>query len=262
MGVRETGGPVSANYHYAESECGLKNYSFKPGWIPSICLIMLISLFLSLGVWQLHRGEQKEALITLRERHESQAPIALDGARLALEENRYRRVIVTGEYDAQHQFLLDNQVLRQQAGYHVLTPLRIQGSDMAVLVNRGWIPVGADRTRRPDFSIRQTRVRISGTLDKFAGVGLKLKGSEIPTPGWPALVQWVDAERLSQRLGYSLQPYQVLLAAGEAGGYERAWQKARLSPETNRGYALQWFSFAFVALLLYFWHGFKRKRPD
>jgi len=225
-------------------------------------MIALVPLFLSLGVWQLYRGEEKEALMALRARHESEPPIALQGAAVALEENRYRRVTVTGEYDAEHQFLLDNQVFRQHAGYHVLTPLRIQGSNMAVLVNRGWIPVGNDRTRLPDLAIRQTRVRISGILDRFAGIGFKLKGAQIPGPGWPALVQWVDAERLSDRLGYGLLPYQVLLAPDETEGYERAWRPASLSPETNRGYALQWFSFALVVMILYVWHGFKRKRPD
>jgi surfeit locus 1 family protein len=240
----------------------LKDYSFKPGWIPSICILALVPLFLSLGVWQLHRVQEKEALMALRERHESEPPMELGGAPAALEEHRYRRVIVAGEYDAEHQFLLDNQVFKQRAGYHVLTPLRIRGSNVAVLVNRGWVPLGTDRARPPDLMVGQTRVRISGILDRFGRVGLQLKGGEIPTPGWPALVQWVDAERLTDRLGYRLLPYQVLLAPDEMDGYERTWRPASLSPETNRGYALQWFSFALVVMILYVWHGFKRKRPD
>jgi surfeit locus 1 family protein len=144
----------------------------------------------------------------------------------------------------------------------VLTPLRIQGSNMAVLVNRGWIPVGKDRSRQPDLVIAQTKVRIVGVVDKFPGVGFKLKGAEIPAPGWPALLQLVDSERLSERLGYRLLPYQVLLDADEPEGYERAWRHTRLSPETNRGYALQWFSFALVLMILYVWYGFKEKRRE
>ncbi|HUL12199.1 MAG TPA: SURF1 family protein [Methylococcaceae bacterium] len=240
----------------------MKNYSFKPGWIPSICVIVLFPLFLLLGAWQLHRADEKKALMALREQHQNEPPIALTGEGLTLEGNRYRRVVVAGEYDVGHQFLLDNQIFKQQAGYHVLTPLRINGSSLTVLVNRGWIPAGRDRTRRPDLAITQTKVRIGGFVDRFPGVGFKLKGSEIPSPGWPALVQLADSERLSGRLGYRLLPYQVLLDANEGEGYERAWQPPSLLPETNQGYALQWFSFALVLVFLYVWYGYERKRPE
>lgn len=198
--------------------------------------------------------------MALREQHESEPPLALKGEGLTLEEYRYRRVIVAGEYDSEQQFLLDNQMFKQQAGYHVLTPLRIEGSDVAVLVNRGWIAAGKDRSLRPKLGIGQRTVRIVGVLDKFPGVGFKLKGAEIPAPGWPALVQLADSERLSERLGYRLLPYQVLLDASEGEGYERAWRPASLQPEKNQGYALQWFSFALVLTALYVWYGFKPKR--
>jgi len=198
--------------------------------------------------------------MALREQHESEPPIALAGEGLALEENRYRRVIVAGEYDAEHQFLLDNQIIRQQAGYHVLTPLLIQGANVGVLVNRGWIPAGRDRAVKPNLPITQTTVRIIGVVDKFPGVGLKLKGAEIPAPGWPALVQLADSERLSERLGYRLLPYQVLLDVNEGEGYERIGRPASLSPEKNQGYALQWFGFALVLMVLYLWYGIKPKR--
>ena len=180
----------------------------------------------------------------------------------ASEENRYRRVELAGELDAGHQFLLDNQISQQQAGYHVLTPLRIEGTDAAVLVNRGWVPVGKDRTRLPDLPIGQTTIHITALIDHFPGVGFKLAGAEIPAPGWPAVVQLLDAQHLSERLGYRLLPYQVLLPADAPDGYVRDWKQASLDPGKNRGYALQWFSFALVLSILYVWHGFKPKRPD
>jgi surfeit locus 1 family protein len=36
---------------------------------------------------------------------------------------------------------LRNQVWNDQIGVHLLTPLKISGSDLAVLVDRGWVPV-------------------------------------------------------------------------------------------------------------------------
>lgn len=232
---------------------------FRPAWVPTVAVAVLLPLFVSLGFWQLRRADEKTELMRQREARQSE-PV-LRAAAFASEENRYRRVELDGELDADHQFLLDNQVFNQQAGYHVLTPLRIAGTGEAVLVNRGWVAVGADRRRLPEVALRQTQVHLSGVVDHFPGVGFKLKGAEIPAPGWPAVVQLLDAERLSERLGYRLLPYQVLLAADQPGGYARDWKQADLNPGKNRGYALQWFAFALVLSVLYVWFGFN-KRPD
>jgi len=111
----------------------------------------------------------------------------------------------------------------------------------------------------PDLAIKQTNVRFVGVIDKLPGVGFKLKGADIPSMGWPSVVQLADAARLSERLGYQLLPYQVLLPSDAAEVYVRDSKPASLHPETNQGYALQWFSFALVVLLLFAWYGFKPK---
>lgn len=239
----------------------MANYRFRPTWLPTLATLLLLPVFVSLGLWQLHRADEKIALMNQREGRQSQP--ALRGAEaFTSEAGRYRRVELAGEFDAAHQFLLDNQVFNQQAGYLVLTPLRIAGTQEAVLVNRGWVPVGADRRHLPEVALNQTKVQVNGLIDHYPGVGFKLKGAEIPSPGWPSVVQWLDAGRLSERLGYRLLPYQVLLAPDEPGGYARDWKQASLNPEKNQGYALQWFSFASVLAVLYVWLGFKPKRPD
>jgi surfeit locus 1 family protein len=222
---------------------------------------LLLPLFVSLGVWQLHRAEEKNTLMQQRAQRQNE-PALKTATQGTIEAMRYRRVELAGEFDAAHQFLLDNQIAKQQIGYQVLTPLRIAGSDEAILVNRGWVPAGQDRRQLPDVSIGQTQAYIQGQMDRYPGVGFKLKGAEIPAPGWPSVVQLLDAERLSERLGYRLLPYQVLLAADAPGGYVRDWQQASLHPEKNQGYALQWFSFALVLSVLYVWFAFKPKQPD
>lgn len=238
----------------------LKNYAFAPSMTFTVCLTLLTPAFLSLGFWQLRRADEKQALIEQRERRAAAPCLNLTGAFPPVEEVRYRCVELVGAYDAERQFLLDNQVSEGKAGYHALTPLRIAGADASVLVNRGWLPAGADRKILPALSIAERNVRIVGAVDKFPSVGFKLKDADIPAPGWPSLVQLVDAERLSERLGYRLAPYQVLLTPSQGEGYRREWRQADFDPEKNRGYALQWFSFASVLAILYVWHGFKPKR--
>ncbi|MDV3243400.1 MAG: SURF1 family protein, partial [Methylocaldum sp.] len=52
-------------------------------------------------------------------------------------------------------------------------------------------------------------------------------------------------------------PYQVLADETVAEAYIRDWKQVRLDPGKNQGYALQWFLFALVALVLYVRHGIK-----
>lgn len=233
----------------------MRDYSFKPGLTASLIVMMAVPLFVFLGVWQLHRADEKKALIELQQQRMRDEPLALGAEEPSLDDVRYRRVIVSGEYDVDHQFLLDNQVHRKSSGYHVLTPLRIAGTGAAVLVNRGWIPVGASRAERPDLDIRQPNVQITGMAERFPGVGLRLEGADIPASGWPAVVQVVDPAHIAERLGYAVLPYQVLADESVAEGYVRAWKETRLDPGKNLGYALQWFLFALIALVLYVRHG-------
>ncbi|BBA36499.1 uncharacterized protein sS8_4569 [Methylocaldum marinum] len=235
----------------------MRDYSFKPGLTASLITSLAISLFILLGLWQLHRADEKKGLMALHQQRMQDEPLTLGAEEPNLEDIRYRRVIVSGEYDVEHQFLLDNQVHRQSPGYQVLTPLRIAGVETAVLVNRGWIPLGASRDERPDLEIRHRNVQVTGTVERFPGVGLKLEGAETPGPGWPAVVQLVDPARIGERLGYAVLPYQVLADETVAEAYIRDWKQARLDPGKNQGYALQWFLFALVALVLYVRHGIK-----
>jgi surfeit locus 1 family protein len=105
-------------------------------------------------------------------------------------------------------------------------------------------------------------ITVRGIGEKFPGVAWRLAGAEIPSPGWPSVVQVVDSAVLSERLGYSILPYQVLLSAAEPEGYVRDWKPANLDPGKNRGYALQWFSFAAVLVTLFVWHGVTPKSRE
>lgn len=180
-------------------------------------------------------------------------------AALAEDDLRYRPVVAAGSYDADHQFLVDNQVQDGRPGYHVLTPLRLRGRKEAVLVNRGWVPLGASRAELPELAIGRREVTITGALDRFPRLAWRLPGAERPSEGWPAVVVAPDARALGERLGYPVLPYQVLLDPTAAEGYVRAWRAIKIDPVKNRGYALQWFSFAGLLIVLFVWHGVRRR---
>ena len=240
----------------------MADYSFKPSASALGLFALVFPLFVALGFWQLQRADEKTALNALRETRSGEPPVMLkDVLDETPEELRYRQVSMQGQYQPR-QFLLDNQLEGQSVGYHVLTPFKLLGSDWAVLVNRGWVPQGANRQVLPDIhELPAGVIRLTGRVDLFHRVGFRLEGAEIPAAGWPALVQLPDADRIAERLGYPVLPYQVLLDPAAAEGYSRIWHVVPLDPGKNLGYALQWFLFAGLAAFFFIRHGLNRQ-PD
>ena len=109
-------------------------YQFRPALIPSLVTLLLLPVFVGLGLWQLDRAEQKRALQAEYDARGRDGPIQIGARVQTAEELRFYRVIVKGRYDPDYQILLDNRVHQGRAGYHVITPLRIAGSDVRVIV--------------------------------------------------------------------------------------------------------------------------------
>jgi len=232
----------------------------RPQWGPTIAYLCLLPLLLALGSWQLGRSEQKRVLIEQEQQRLAgevlHLPAAIGDDVGAL---RYRRVEATGQYDPAHQFLLDNQISEGKAGYYVLTPFVMQGVEKAVLINRGWVPSNPDRLVLPDVQIKTLQTTVTGRINHFPGVGIKLAGAEIPGDGWPSRVQVVDSGMLAKKLGYALSPFQIELDKDLADGFKREWQTTTLMPpEQHIAYAVQWFGLALTLTILFFWYSFKK----
>ena len=221
--------------------------------------LCLLPVLLALGLWQLDRSEQKQAWLNLQKQAVATETLLLSAVmENSTETLRYRQVEVTGRYDVAHQFLIDNQISNGKAGYFVLTPLILTGETKAVLVNRGWIPLNSDRSILPDLQINQAQATITGRINDFPSVGIKLAGAEIPTASWPSVVQVVDSQVLAKKLGYSLFPFQVELAKELPDGFKREWHTTTIMPpEQHTAYAIQWFALALTLTILFIWHGFK-----
>ncbi len=230
---------------------------FKPDFTITLLTVAAVLLFLILGNWQLRRAAEKQALLDLQARQLQLPPIRLQGRASLAQLGRYRRVVVTGTWDPDHQFLLDGRIHRGRAGYEVLTPLQLEG-DGVILVNRGWVPASGDRRRLPVVTVVKRRVTVRGRVDRFPQAGMDLAGMRQPTAGWPAVVQVLEPRIAAERLERTVADYQIKMDADLPEGYLRDWRMAHVRPERHVGYALQWFSFAAIALGLWIWHGVKR----
>ncbi|MEQ1635840.1 MAG: SURF1 family protein [Methylococcales bacterium] len=217
-------------------------------------------MLLSLGFWQLERAEQKRVILEKQQLLINEGELALNARTpddLAL--LKYRPVQVTGQYEAEHQFLIDNQHVNGRVGYLVLTPFHLTGTDKAVLVNRGWLPLNVNRAVLPALPVNTAKVTIKGRVNSFPSVGLKLAGTEIPTKTWPAVVQVAESDALAKALGYPLFSFQIELDPTMSDGFLRVWQAAAvMPPEKHVAYAVQWFGLAITFTVLFFWYHYKK----
>ena len=140
---------------------------FSPGWQPALATAALFPLLVSLGNWQLDRADQKESLYELNMNRGllDQVDINKEPSALTSQQDLlWRKVRVTGKYDEENIFLLDNQVVNNVAGYFVFTPIKIEQATKLLLVNRGWVPAGPYRKDIPVIDTSSGNVTINGVI--------------------------------------------------------------------------------------------------
>lgn len=207
---------------------------------------LLLPAFLALGFWQLRKAETATALQTALEDCARAAPGEMPVTPVEATQLRHRRYVLRGRYDPAGQILLDNRIHRERAGYHVLTPLRLDGADMHVLVDRGWVPAAPDRRTLPEVAPPPDRIVVTGIAVEPPARVFTLGDPVAILPG-ASVWQQLDFPRLRAALGRPLQPVVVRLDAAAEHGYVRDWPRADERALRNRGYAWQWFGFALAA---------------
>ncbi len=217
--------------------------------VASVMLVVLLTVFISAGFWQLRRAAEKEALedsfATGAGMELLYAPI--DDA--AATDNRYRRMQLEGSFLPDQQIMLDNIVHNGINGYEVLTPF--DTGTVIIMVNRGWVRANPDRRVLPDISVGADTRTITGIVNKFAAPGMRFDTEYPSDMPWPRRMLYPDQETIETSLGTRVAPYQLLLIAGQPDGYTRKWKALHVDPNTNYGYAFQWFSFAILAIIFY-----------
>ena len=239
--------------------------SFRPALWPTVAATLLIPLFIAAGNWQWNKAALKAERQQQFDSRGAQAALTIPATLADPETLNYRKVVVQGRYEPDFQILIDNRTHNGQAGYHVITPLRIEGSDIRLLVNRGWIPAPGDRQQIPSIKTPAGIVQLGGMAvvppARFFSLG---SGSESANPGWQTIWQNLDLERYGKTVDFPIQPVVLQLdppgTAGDAGGgFVREWLRPDERRFVNVGYALQWWAFAATTCALWLVLSFRRK---
>lgn len=218
-------------------------------WLPAAILAALVPLFGTLGLWQMQRADEKRALQQEYDERTVAAPLRLDAAAEAAS-LRYRRVVARGKFDADYQILIDNRVHRGVPGYHVITPLKLEGSETRVLVNRGWVALGASREQLPAVDAPTGLHEITGIATVPADKVFALANHAAPARGWQPVWQHLEMRRYIASVPFAVQPIVVLLDADVAHGYTREWARLDAGIALHQGYAFQWFALATLAVVI------------
>ncbi|MGJ7533223.1 MULTISPECIES: SURF1 family protein [Variovorax] len=255
----------------------------RPGrfWLITIAAVLTVAATVSLGRWQLSRAAQKEALQADIDAQKLK-PALTQAEFLALEkasDSLHRPVRLRGLWLPTQTVYLDNRQMHGTPGFYVLTPFALEGTEQAVMVQRGWIQRNfVDRTHLGAVETPAGIVEVTGLIEPPPSHLLEL-GTSAPTPapaasapasaasapaapapageGYSPIRQNLDLEAFRAETKLPLRTDVSLQQSGPASeGLQRDWPAPALGLERHYGYAFQWFGLSALVVILYVWFQF------
>lgn len=238
-------------------ELRFRGLSFRPrGW-GFLLALAACAAAVSLGNWQTRRAAEKHALAERFEQAGRLPPVRVPPAAVAPEALVFKRLAAKGEFVPQSMILLDNKVYRGRPGYFVVTPLRLAGSGMHVLVNRGWIAAGARREDLPSVATPAGEIEIEGLGQAHAPRVLAAGGGPPAGKVW----QGLDFDDFSRWSGLALQPVFLEQHSDGRDGLVRDWPAPDFGIDRHLSYAMQWYLIAALSVVIFVVLSFQRAQP-
>lgn len=226
-------------------------------------LVVGVAASVWLGFWQLRRADEKQRLFDAYAMAGTAKPVSLAQARRDETPQHYPRVSVSGRYDSRHVYLLDNQTREGRAGVIVWMVFQPDDGGPSILVDRGFL-IQVDPVNKPPIPpLVEVAATLTGLYAPPPGIGFRLGGDSLPgQSSWPKTTIRIDRDEIANDSGRTLDTRVLLLDAEPASGFERHWTPEVMVPDKHRAYALQWFSFAIAALVIFVVVHRRRKSID
>jgi surfeit locus 1 family protein len=240
----------------------LKNYIFKFKLIPTLIFAITFCGFIVLGFWQIDRADQKNVLNSNYTDRQQEAIIVLDKNNVIDEKSSllWRKVEFEGSFLNKQNIILDNQIFNQIAGFNIITPFKIKGSDSLVLINRGWHPNLKNRETLPIINEISGERLLQGHIASFPVSGIKLGKNNIETLNSQIFrFQRLDAAELNYFFSAKMMPYMIYLDPIIDKELYGNFKLPAPDSQKNYGYAFQWFAFAITLLIIFIRLSMKRK---
>ncbi|MEO5804928.1 SURF1 family protein [Devosia sp.] len=228
-------------------------------------MLALSALCVYLGTWQVHRLAEKVALIAAVDARlhapAIPAPGKTEWAKLDTNALNFQPVTATGVLHTEQTIriftsLVDGRGPASGPGYWIVAPLTLADGG-SIFVNRGFVPEAQSReyaSRAPET------VTVSGLLRPAEAAGMFT-----PAASAADRIDWVrDPARLAAMVTPELgpfAPFYIDQAAGPTGTLPQGGETVIEFPNNHLGYAITWYGFAVVAvIMLGFWLWRQRRR--
>jgi hypothetical protein len=155
------------------------NLRVELDWRTTLATVLLFPTLVSLGFWQLERGNEKAGLIARLEERRLEPPMSLPAAlRLPTDDLADRQVTFTGSFKAQDFVLLDNRLRDGRFGYEVVA--FVSADALVVPLNLGWIEGDRSRMTTPSPELPDGEHTVRGRIYQPAGDAFMLGDNKFP----------------------------------------------------------------------------------
>ncbi|OUS28145.1 hypothetical protein A9Q98_07795 [Thalassotalea sp. 42_200_T64] len=251
--------------HHKNSKTDLvKSYiaSWRLPWV--IFTLLVFCGLIKLSMWQYDRGIEKQIRLDNIAQLSQQQAMPLSELLTSEKSNNIDDindvpVQLSGTFNNQFKFLLDNQAHNGQLGYRVLQVFHDTDSDQQLLVNMGWILGSIDRNFIPTVDDINGLQTLNGNV-RIIEQGIVLAEEQLSSQSSPVRVQQIDIKKISQLINTKLLPFVVFLDKKDKLGYKKNWRPVVMPPEKHQGYAFQWLTLAIAWLSLMLWASVKMHR--
>jgi surfeit locus 1 family protein len=225
---------------------------FRPMLVPTLWIVPLLAMLLSLGVWQIHRLHWKLDLLAKIHTGLTAPPLALSDVLPTLdaahiETADYRRVVVRGLFQNGEEIFFFTTGDQGAPVYHVLTPFLMEDGH-TLLIDRGTVPVNLPPAMLAQGDLNGERA-VTGIIRKPA------------SPGW-----FTPPVDVAHRIVHTREPQTLAKAFGlrnvfpmfleadatpNPGGWPRGGVTIVDLPNDHLQYAITWFGLALGLFAVY-----------
>lgn len=237
--------------------------------VATVSALLVLGIGCGAGIWQLGRAETKIALAANLLARQQMPILNANTGPWSLDEARERRMIARGQYIPQAAVWLDNRPRpippagsnNAQSGFYLMMPLRLEGRDEILWVNRGWAPRNNEnRETLPLVNTPNKVINIEGIVFAHPGKVYEL-GSSKPSidASKPRIEQNFDLVAEGKLHGWSQAPFILReLELGKEDGLLRDWAPLTSGVDRHYAYAFQWFALAFTGFLFWLLSGLRQ----
>ncbi|EMY35939.1 hypothetical protein D477_002019 [Arthrobacter crystallopoietes BAB-32] len=230
------------------------------GWL--LLVILLAAVCVLLGNWQMDRRDQARDVISAIETNYDREPVGLaevpDIFDRAAEADEWTPVVLRGEYDTAGQRIVRNRPLNGRPGYEVLVPLKLE-SGPAVIVDRGWLPIGNNQAGHPD--------EVPAAPEGEVTVVVRMKPGEASVDrGAPeGQLASIQLEDYAAELGYPIHTGGYGMMASEdpaPAALPVQIPKPAIDEGPHLSYSMQWYAFGLLFFVGYGYAARQQARLD